>query len=139
MDAIDEDPPRDLDELRVAQQQGDLWMACDGNDVPVGFALTDTVDKRLHLHELGVLASWQRQGIGACLIEHLQHVAIQRGMAAVTLTTFREVPWNAPYYARLGFKPLPEDSWGPELTALVAEEESHGLERSQRIVMVLPL
>ncbi len=135
MDVIDDDAPRSLADLHDARCRGDLWMACDGNDVPVAFALTCTVDGNLHLEEIGVLRAWQRQGIGALLLEHLAWIASGRGMAAMTLTTFRDVPWNAPYYRRLGFNDLSEDAWGPEMTAKVAEEVAHGLARDERAVM----
>ena len=48
--------------------------------------------------------------------------ANNRGLSAVTLTTFCDIPWNAPYYERLGFSELPEPEWGPQLRALVALE-----------------
>ena len=62
------------------------------------------------------------RGIGAALIDHLAASARADGRPALTLTTFREIPWNAPYYARLGFAELPEAEWGPQLRALVARE-----------------
>ena len=40
----------------------------------------------------------------------------------MTLTTFRDVPWNAPYYERLGFTVVEPADQGPELRALVAAE-----------------
>jgi GNAT superfamily N-acetyltransferase len=64
------------------------------------------------------------RGIGAALIEHLAGVARADGRPALTLTTFRDVPWNAPYYARLGFAELPTAEWGPQLQALVAREQT---------------
>lgn len=135
MTEIDDDPPRGLDDLRAAQRRGDVWIACDRNDVPVAFALTATVDGNLHLDEMGVLRSWQRQGIGRRLIDHLIATATARGLPAITLTTFRAVPWNAPYYEHLGFTAIAETVYGPEMAALVAEEERHGLDRQTRVVM----
>ena len=34
--------------------------------------------------------------------------AAEQGARGVTLRTFADVPWNAPFYARLGFTPVPE-------------------------------
>jgi hypothetical protein len=45
------------------------------------------------------------------------------------------VPWNGPYYARLGFRELSEAERGPELTELMAQEERHGLDPAERIAM----
>jgi hypothetical protein len=53
----------------------------------------------------------------------------------VTLTTFRDVPWNAPFYARLGFRILEPSAWTPGLMALLALEESRGLPRRLRVAM----
>jgi hypothetical protein len=44
------------------------------------------------------------------------------GRPALTLTTFRDVPWNAPYFRRLGFVVVGPADQGPELAALVARE-----------------
>ncbi|BFV60853.1 hypothetical protein KCMC57_up59570 [Kitasatospora sp. CMC57] len=58
----------------------------------------------------------------------------RRGRAAVafpalTLTTFAEVPWNAPYYVRCGFEVIEGDEVGPGLRAIRAREAAHGLDR----------
>ena len=42
-------------------------------------------------------------GIGAGLVRAAQIDARNTGIKALTLTTFRDVAWNAPFYARLGF------------------------------------
>ncbi len=54
---------------------------------------------------------------------------------AVTLTTFRDVPWNAPWYARRGFAVLPPERWGPEPAALVEHERALGIGQAPRVVM----
>jgi hypothetical protein len=53
----------------------------------------------------------------------------------VTLTTFRDIPWNAPFYARLGFRELQAEELTPALRARVAEEAAHGLPASLRLAM----
>lgn len=103
----------------------------------VGFALLWKLDARLHLAELGTLRSYQRRGIGRSLLERSAEVAPERGLAELSLTTFRDVPWNAPYYARCGFvlyEPGPEDQ---ELRALIADEAAAGLAAKPRVTMVL--
>ena len=59
--------------------------------------------QRLYLEELDVAPSHAGQRIGARLIEQVMARAAQEGIAEVVLSTFRDAPWNAPYYARLGF------------------------------------
>jgi hypothetical protein len=53
----------------------------------------------------------------------------------LSLTTFREVPWNRPFYERLGFVEIPRDTMRPELAAVVSEEADRGLDRDARVVM----
>jgi GNAT superfamily N-acetyltransferase len=72
----------------------------------VGFACVDIVDDVAHLWQLSVHPSHGRQGIGRALVQAVCEWAVCNGYPAVTLTTFRNVPWNAPFYRRLGFRVL---------------------------------
>jgi hypothetical protein len=56
-------------------------------------------------------------------------------LSAITLTTFKDVPWNAPLYRHLGFRTLRDDEIGPELRALRDEETAHGLDAAKRVCM----
>jgi hypothetical protein len=56
---------------------------------------------------------------------------------AVTLTTFEHVPWNAPFYARLGFQQLDEHSLSPAMAQRLRSERETGLR--QRVAMRLSL
>ncbi len=69
---------------------------------PIGFILTEPLDDALFIVEVAVHQDWQHQGIGRMLLKQVIEGAQQMGYPAVTLTTFREVPWNAPFYTRLG-------------------------------------
>jgi ribosomal protein S18 acetylase RimI-like enzyme len=117
-----------------AQRGGDLWVA-DVSGKVVGFALTGELDGNLHLEEVDVLPDHGRRGIGSALVRTVCDAAGDRGLAAVTLTTFRDVAWNRPWYAALGFRELSDDELGPELRALVASEDAVGLRREERVVM----
>jgi hypothetical protein len=57
------------------------------------------------------------------------------GHPALTLTTFTEVPWNAPYYERCGFRRLPEAELTPGLREIRRREAAHGLDRWPRTCM----
>ena len=46
--------------------------------------------------------------------------AAQDGIAEVVLSTFRDAPWNAPYYARLGFHIVDDASLDHTLHAIRA-------------------
>ena len=102
---------------------------------PAGFALIGRVDGNLHLDQLAVHPDRMRQGIGGRLVEAVLAHATATGAPGVTLTTFRDVPWNAPWYARHGFTVLPEAAWGPELRALVLHERELGIELAPRVAM----
>lgn len=84
-------------------ERGLSWLAL-ANDQPVGFILAELHVSSLFIVELSVHLDWQGKGIGRRLIACVADQARKRGLASLTLTTFRDVPWNAPFYARLGFE-----------------------------------
>ncbi|HEX4811794.1 MAG TPA: GNAT family N-acetyltransferase [Nonomuraea sp.] len=102
---------------------------------PAGFALVGWVDGDLHLEQLAVRPCSMRQGIGGRLVAAVVDHARASGAARVTLTTYRDVPWNAPWYARQGFSVLPEGEWGPQLRAVVEHERELGIEVAPRVAM----
>jgi hypothetical protein len=53
----------------------------------------------------------------------------------VTLCTFRDVPWNAPFYQRLGFRPLASDELTPALGERMRREAEAGLPLDLRVAM----
>lgn len=128
-------PLKPLEDFEEAQRQGLLWIAEAASEGPVGFALGERLDGIIHLEELDVLPAYGRQGIGARLVHALCDGTRARGIAAVTLCTFRDISWNAPFYERLGFRILNEDELTPGLAARVREEEMRGLPRVLRVAM----
>lgn len=125
MPEIADDVPMSLEDLA----EHEVWVAIGAEGVPVAFIAVGDVDGATHVHQVSVHPSHARQGIGAALIEHVTRDR------AVTLTTFRDVPWNAPYYERLGFQAVTEVS--PGLAELMREEASRGLDPARRVAMVL--
>ncbi|MDX3660880.1 GNAT family N-acetyltransferase [Streptomyces sp. ID05-26A] len=126
MPEIADDDPMSLDDLA----EHEVWVAIGAEGVPVAFIAIGDVDGATHVHQVSVHPSHARQGIGAALIEH-----VTRGERAVTLTTFRDVPWNAPYYERLGFRVVADVS--PGLAKLLRAEASRGLDPATRVAMAL--
>ncbi|MFB7341063.1 GNAT family N-acetyltransferase [Streptomyces hydrogenans] len=137
MTAIADDEPLPLDVLEGYRSAGRAWVAVDGADRPVAYLLADTVDGAAHIEQVSVHPDAARRGVGRALIEHLAEAAREEGLTALTLTTFTEVPWNAPYYARLGFRPLADTD--PALTeglrAISHAEAAHGLATWPRVCM----
>jgi GNAT superfamily N-acetyltransferase len=93
---------------------------------PVGFARLENVDGLAHLEQLSVLPRWTGQGIGRALVQAAKAWAAEAGFSALTLCTFRDVPFNAPFYARCGFLPFADP--GPELLELRRRESAAGLD-----------
>lgn len=117
-------------------ERGLSWLAL-ANDQPVGFVLAEAHPSSLFIVELSVDLDWQGKGIGRQLIACAADHARQKGLRSLTLTTFRDVPWNAPFYARLGFEMMTRLT--PELREKREEETAHGLAYDSRCAMRLPL
>jgi len=118
-----------------AVRDGRLWVALTGTR-PVGFALVQMLAEDLpHLEEIDVLPIHGRRGLGTALVRAVCDWATVSGYAMLTLTTFRSVPWNYPFYSRLGFVELSAEMLGPELAAVVSDEADRGLDRDNRVVM----
>jgi GNAT superfamily N-acetyltransferase len=124
--------------LAALCRDGTLWVAADEVGEPVGFLAAHELDGQLHIAEVSIAQFHQRQGHGARLIATAVNHAKAEGFGAVTLTTYRDLLWNRPYYARLGFKEVDPEEAGPgHLKKLQAEAEA-GHDPGRRCVMALP-
>ncbi len=138
MDAVADDEPLALEDLERYQRAGRAWVAVDGDEV-VAYLLVDVLAGAAHVEQVSVDPGHARQGIGRRLIETAADWGRRQGLESLTLTTFEHVPWNAPYYARLGFTVLPETDLPPGLRTLRDEERERGLDRWPRVAMRKPL
>jgi GNAT superfamily N-acetyltransferase len=127
--------PAERQEVMLRARQGRLLVTADTTDRPVAFALFSEIDATLHIEELDVHPDHARRGLGAALIERLDAVARERGLPELTLSTFRDVPWNAPYYARLGFLPIADEDLGPGLAAIRDMIAGKGIDIVPRLFM----
>ena len=118
--------------------RGLVWVAVEG-DRPLGFASTEPFEDALHLWELAVRLDVQGQGAGRALVMAVAADARARSLPAVTLTTFRDIPWNGPFYGRLGFVEIPHAEASARLAGLCAHEAARGLDVANRCVMRLAL
>jgi len=123
-----------VEEFQAAHRAGLLWVARSPDEV-VGFALVELLQGQPHLEEIDVHPSHGRRGVGRALMSTVLNWARAAGYRSITLTTFRDVPWNAPFYERLGFYILHPSELTPELDAVVREETARGLDRDRRVVM----
>jgi GNAT superfamily N-acetyltransferase len=128
-----------VEELEIFRSAGRAWVTVDADDAPVAYLLTAVLDNCAHIEQVSVAPSHARRGLGAALIEHLATIARGERRPALTLTTFSAVPWNAPYYQRLGFTIVEPSHQGPELAAAVARETRSIPGRAPRVAMRRPL
>lgn len=136
MPEIAEDEPLPLDELARYYHAGLAWVAAsDTDDVPIAYLIADRVDGNLHVEQVSVHPDSARRGIGRLLLDHLAAHARSEGTHALTLTTFTEVPWNAPYYARCGFQLMDDSTLTPGLRKIREREAARGMDRWPRACM----
>lgn len=137
MPEIADDAPLPLDKLARYRRAGLAWVAADEADRLVAYLLADLVDGNLHVEQVSVHPGSARRGVGRLLLDHLAARATADSIPALTLTTFADVPWNAPYYARCGFRELAEAELTPGLREIRRREAVHGLDRWPRVCMTL--
>ncbi|MEV8593045.1 GNAT family N-acetyltransferase [Streptomyces sp. NPDC052012] len=135
MDRIAEDEPPGLDVLEGYRRAGRLWVAVDDEDLAVGYLMAEPVDGALHVEQVSVHPRAGRRGVGRDLLAYASDRAREEGLTGLTLTTFAEVPWNAPYYERLGFRTLEDAELTPGLREIRAHEARMGLDRWPRVCM----
>lgn len=139
MNAVADDAPPTLAELRAWLETGGLLVSVDASDVPVGYLLVGTLDGHGHIEQVSVHPRQARQGIGSVLIDDADAWAEQRELEGLTLTTFARVPWNAPYYHRLGFRVLADEEMTDGLRRARDHEAARGLDTWPRVAMRRPV
>ena len=135
--ASGEDAVLGLDVHRQALTDGWLWVAESPRGDPVGFALAMAQSPLAFLAEVDVLPDHGRRGLGRALVQAVVSAARQRGFARLALTTFAQLPFNAPMYERLGFARCPLDQLPPTLAAVLLAEADQG--QQGRVAMVMDL
>lgn len=139
MEDVADDPPLTVAELAAFARGGRAWVSTDQADKPVAYLLVEVVDGDAHIEQVSVHPHYAHRRIGKSLMDVASAWAQQHGMAALTLTTYAEVPWNGPYYQRLGFRVVPANELGAGLRAVRRAETARGLDRWPRVVMRRPL
>ncbi len=132
---LSHDEVSDPEFIAATARDGAVFVAADERDAPVGFALTGFLDRALHIYELDVAPAHARRGLGRRLIEAAEAFAVAEDAAAVALATFRDVPWNGPFYARVGFREVPRNQWTPGFHLLHHCEVAVGLPVDRRCFM----
>jgi predicted N-acetyltransferase YhbS len=115
-------------EVIVAEEDGRL----------LGFVLMNPMDGMLYVANISVDPGCSGRGIGAALIAAAERHAIANGLAGIALTTFRTPRWNAPWFRRLGFRPMPAALIGPSLRA-VLQRHRRFLDIRTRVTLWRPI
>ncbi len=128
----------DLPPPAGADERARAWRVLVAGRPVRGFAALGRLDGDVHLEQLSVHPDAGRRGLGAALLAATLEEARAAGARRVTLTTYADVAWNAPWYARHGWRETTDV--GPELAAVVRVEAGLGLERhGRRVVMARPV
>ena len=135
LDGIPVPPSESAGHYRALIARGNCLSATEGEAV-VGFAAAGRIGRELHLHELSVRRSSQGKGIGSTLLRALAIDARNCGLRAITLNTYRDIPWNAPFYARHGFVEVENFEGRAHLATSLEAAVAFGLPRDRRIAMI---
>ncbi|MDL2404413.1 GNAT family N-acetyltransferase [Rhizobium calliandrae] len=125
------------DKLQRSLDAGLLFAAVDDLDQPFAFLAAAELDGAIYVVEIDVMQRWQRKGIGRRLMQTVIETAQMRSASGVTLTTDRYVPFNAPFYASLGFQTLDERQVPAGLFEILKFEIDHGADPERRVAMAL--
>jgi GNAT superfamily N-acetyltransferase len=121
--------------LAAMQENRMLWVAVDDGDVAVGFLGALVLDQQFYIAELSVARPHQGIGLGAALMTAANNCARDRQFRLITLTTYRDLPWNGPFHAKLGFTEIDAAAVGPQHVQKLLNEAAAGHDPSRRCVM----
>ncbi|KAA3610486.1 MAG: GNAT family N-acetyltransferase [Calditrichaeota bacterium] len=125
-----------FEDFEEAQEDGHLFVAINENDKPIGFAYMEIMGHGVHLDELDVLPEYGGKGIGTALVKKVNSWAKEKSYSAVSLTTYKNISWNAPFYKKLGFKEVVVSEMPKQLYTLFLQEHEQGLLMEDRVVMI---
>lgn len=126
--------PQDI--ARRLASEGSVWIAAHA-ERPVGFAAAEAADGYGFLYELDVLPAHAGHKLGWSLVNAVEVWARAKGLKGLTLATFRDIPWNRPYYERMGFVEWPFE----EMTPKHLESwrlQARSLDMTKRLFMIKP-
>lgn len=134
-ESLAEDEPTAAEVLAQRLADGGLLVAAEGDGQAAAFVMFRELEGCAYVEQIDVLPSHEGRRLGALLLEAVADAARRRGWRAMTLSTFRDVPFNAPYYRRLGFVDLPDETLSEGLREVRREHIARGLDESSRTFM----
>ena len=127
-----------IDELVRLVAMGQVWVGCtedEAEDRPVGMVIASVREEAAYVEELDVMPKFGGRGLGSRLLSCVCAWAQEQRYSSVTLSTFRDVPWNGPFYRKRGFSDLQPAEWTPGMRAVREKEVQHGLKVEARVFM----
>ncbi|MCA3720878.1 GNAT family N-acetyltransferase [Phenylobacterium sp.] len=130
---IAQDPPAPEELLAERLEAGGLWVATLPDDRPVAAIRFRPLEAVLYIEQLDVLPEFSGRRLGAGLLDKAGSLAGAAGLEALVLSTFRDIPWNAPWYSRIGFEVI--EVLPAALDDIRRENLARGLDESRRVFM----
>ncbi|MDZ4775546.1 MAG: GNAT family N-acetyltransferase [Alphaproteobacteria bacterium] len=128
--AIADDEPTDARTLEARIRTDDALVCVDDTDTPIAFVIARPLGADIYVEQIDVSPEHGGKRLGAALL-----AAMAARGPALALSTFRDIPWNAPWYRRLGFVDIADDALPPLLRHIHAEHIERGLDESLRVFM----
>ena len=135
LDSLVDHPPLSRFSLTSLIDAGHIWVAVNRWDELVGFVGGENICGNFHIIEISVAHSYQGRGVGKGLMQRMMEDVKREGYNATTLITFRHIPWNGPFYRKLGFMEVDLAEMGYDYLQIWQQELNLGLNMDQRCVM----
>jgi len=120
--------------LAQAVSKGWLIAAYTEEELAIGFVMATEKGEALYIDQISVDPAMGRSGIGRALMRYIEQEAVSAGFRELTLSTFRDVAWNAPFYASLGYKHIKRADFLPYMLEIEAAQAAH-MDVSKRTFM----
>jgi len=120
--ALDDQVPAQVFEAAIAS--GYVFAAREAAGA-VGFILTSQRGTGLYLDQVSVHPEHGQKGLGGALVIRILSDAEDRRLPHVSLSTFRDLAWNGPFYASLGFREMPHTKLEDFMYEIEAAQRPH--------------
>lgn len=127
-------PPTPKYDFQAFVAGNDAWLAS-YDSTPAGIAIAGQAAGNYWLKEIAVDPALGRRGISTALLSMVLDHARAEGRSTVFLSTFRDVPFNRPSYARHGFAEVEPESAVPGLREQFLREVPPGVDPTTRTLM----
>ncbi|PSS16662.1 hypothetical protein M430DRAFT_19638 [Amorphotheca resinae ATCC 22711] len=121
--------------LATMADSNHLLVAVNESDQPIGFVGGMNIDGNFHIVEISVAQAVQGKGVGSALMAEMTRQVKEEKFMVMTLTTYRNVAWNGPWYKKLGFQEVTAEEMGKEYLKIWDVESQHGHDMASRCVM----